>query len=232
MRSMFHCHADAIESNVSNPSSASAIMNWMAKNGLPPVFSCTNCARGLASSGPQCRASAMSRLTRSPKNGNFSNVRRRLSAVSLRNRPNSKSGDTSKFHKSLPFAGLSSIAEGKVSRRAGLAGWRRSADRTSLQANSLLTGNFTGKFAISGLRDALLRPKVAVLQRLLGQFPTGVNRENILKNREGFGGYQGIQLLQPRRHQNKLTSAVPLIVLKKSFRGDERNFLEPLMRFT
>ena len=89
-------------------------------------------------------------------------------------------------------------------------GWRRSADRTGLQENSLLTGNFTGKFAISGLRDAPLKPKVAVLQRLLGQFPTGVNRENILKNREGFGGYQGIQLLQPRRHQNKLTSAVPL----------------------
>jgi hypothetical protein len=30
-------------------------------------------------------------------------------------------------------------------------GWRRSADRTRLQANSLLTGNFTGNFAISGL---------------------------------------------------------------------------------
>jgi len=71
---------------------------------------------------------------------------------------------------------------------ARLLGWRRSADRTGLQANSLLTGNFTGKFAISGLRDAPLKPKVAVLQRLLGQFPTGVNRENILKNREGLVG--------------------------------------------
>jgi hypothetical protein len=28
------------------------------------------------------------------------------------------------------------------------------------------------------------------------------------------------------------TSALPLIVLKKSFWGDERNFLESLMRFT
>ena len=28
---------------------------------------------------------------------------------------------------------------------AGLPGWRRSADRTRLQTNSLLTGNFTGK---------------------------------------------------------------------------------------
>src|SRR5258708_450953 len=53
-----------------------------------------------------------------------------------------------------------------LSPRARLVGWRRSADRTGLQANSLLTGNFTGKFAISGLRDAPLKPKVAVLQRL------------------------------------------------------------------
>jgi hypothetical protein len=33
---------------------------------------------------------------------------------------------------------------------AGMAGWRRSADRTRLQENSLLTGNFTGNFAIAG----------------------------------------------------------------------------------
>jgi hypothetical protein len=33
----------------------------------------------------------------------------------------------------------------------GLPGWRRSGDRTRLHANSLLTGNFTGNFAISGL---------------------------------------------------------------------------------
>jgi hypothetical protein len=32
----------------------------------------------------------------------------------------------------------------------GVPGWRRSADRTRLHANSLLTGNFTGNFAILG----------------------------------------------------------------------------------
>jgi hypothetical protein len=58
-------------------------------------------------------------------------------------------------------------------------GWRRSADRTGLQANSLLTGNFTGNFAILGPRDALLEPEVVVLQALLGQFPTQINREII-----------------------------------------------------
>ena len=34
---------------------------------------------------------------------------------------------------------------------AGLPGWRRSADRTCLHQNSLLTGNFTGNFAVSRL---------------------------------------------------------------------------------
>jgi hypothetical protein len=42
-------------------------------------------------------------------------------------------------------------------------GWRRSADRTSLRTDSLLTGNSTGKITISGLWDALLMPEVTVL---------------------------------------------------------------------
>ena len=33
------------------------------------------------------------------------------------------------------------------------AGWRRSADRTCLHANSLLTGNFTGKLAILAVEE-------------------------------------------------------------------------------
>jgi hypothetical protein len=43
-----------------------------------------------------------------------------------------------------------------------MPGWRRSADGTHLQGNTLPTGNFT-----SGLRDALLKAEVTVLQRLL-----------------------------------------------------------------
>jgi hypothetical protein len=35
---------------------------------------------------------------------------------------------------------------------AQMPGWRRSADRTRLQMNSLQTGNFTGNFAIFGPR--------------------------------------------------------------------------------
>jgi hypothetical protein len=47
-----------------------------------------------------------------------------------------------------------------------MRGWRRSADRTGLQANSLLTGNFTGKIAISGLPKTILEQEAAVPQRL------------------------------------------------------------------
>ena len=44
---------------------------------------------------------------------------------------------------------------GTISPSAGLPGWRRSADRTRLQANSLLTGNFTGNFAILEPEDTI-----------------------------------------------------------------------------
>jgi hypothetical protein len=44
--------------------------------------------------------------------------------------------------------------------------------------NSLLTGNF----AI--FQVAPLNPEATVPQRLLAQFPTRTNRQNILKNRE------------------------------------------------
>ena len=66
---MSHCQAAATGSNASSPSSASAVKNWIAKNGLPPVFSCTSCARGRACSGSQCRASATSRVTSSSPRG-------------------------------------------------------------------------------------------------------------------------------------------------------------------
>ena len=44
----------------------------------------------------------------SPKNGSFSNVRRRLSAISRRKRPNSESGDRPAVRKGPPLAALSS----------------------------------------------------------------------------------------------------------------------------
>src|SRR5712664_260815 len=57
----------------------------------------------------------------SPKNGNFSNIRQRLSAIILRNSPNSVPEDPPPIHKTPLLAGLSGINEGKVSSR--WTGW-------------------------------------------------------------------------------------------------------------
>jgi hypothetical protein len=54
----------------------------------------------------------------SPRNGNISNIRRRLSAISPWKRPNLESGDRPQIRKSPPLAGISGITEGKIS-------WRR-----------------------------------------------------------------------------------------------------------
>jgi hypothetical protein len=50
------------------------------------------------------------------------------------------------------FPGLSG-AGCKLSLDEGLAGWRRSADRACLHANSLLTGNLQGKTRFRGSHD-------------------------------------------------------------------------------
>jgi hypothetical protein len=74
-----------------------------------------------------------------------------------------------------------------------MPGWRRSADRTCLQPNSLLTGNLTGKFTIFGLPEPLSMQEPEVLQRLLVKFPTHINRENILRMREIFDSNRDFQ---------------------------------------
>src|ERR1700730_2692624 len=65
MRSMSHRHARITGSNTSSPPSANSIKKWIAKNGLPPVFSCTSSANGRARSGSQWSASAINRPTSS-----------------------------------------------------------------------------------------------------------------------------------------------------------------------
>ena len=66
----------------------------------------------------------------------------------------------------------------------GLAGWRRSANRSRLHANSLLSGNLTGNFAILRHLETVLAQETAVLQPLIEQFPTQINREIISEIRE------------------------------------------------
>jgi hypothetical protein len=66
----------------------------------------------------------------------------------------------------------------------GLPGWRRSADRTCLHAISLLSGNLTGNFTILRHLETVLAQEPAVLQPLIEQFPTQINREIISEIRE------------------------------------------------
>ena len=53
--------------------------------------------------------------------------------------------------------------------------------------NSLLTGKLTGNFAILDPQKPISLHEPTVLQRLFTKFPTQINRENILKNREISG---------------------------------------------
>ena len=81
----------------------------------------------------------------------------------------------------------------------GLAGWRRSVDRTGLQSDSLRTGKFTGNFGISGLLNMVSKLKTAVPQRFLTKFSPQTNRENILRIRQFLGGIRECNLRRGKR---------------------------------
>jgi hypothetical protein len=70
---------------------------------------------------------------RSPKNGNFSNIRRRLSAILLSECRKSEPGDWWPIRKSPPLVGLSGISGGKISERQ--TGWLGREDSNLDMAN-------------------------------------------------------------------------------------------------
>ena len=59
---------------------------------------------------------------------------------------------------------------------------------------SLVSGNFTGNFAILGFRYAIEYQETTALQPLLEQFPTQIISENILKNSEFLSGISDLLL--------------------------------------
>jgi hypothetical protein len=63
---------------------------------------------------------------------------------------------------------------------------------------SLVSGNFTGNFAILGFRYAIEYQKTPALQPLLEQFPTQIISENILKNSEFSNGIRDLLLKNPQ----------------------------------
>ena len=88
----------------------------------------------------------------SPENGEFSWIRLETFGNSRPKKFERRSPETIGDEKSPTLAGLSATKEGNSPKR-GLPGWRHSADRTRLQANSLLTGNFTGILRFRGSLD-------------------------------------------------------------------------------
>jgi len=121
----------------------------------------------------------------SPRNGNISNMRRRLSAISPWNWPNLESGDRPQIRKSPPLAGISGITEGKISwRRTGWLAtqWDSNQSPHKFPANREFYREFS---KIWPHRDPFLQ-ETLVPQRFLSQFPTQNNRENICENREFF----------------------------------------------
>jgi hypothetical protein len=76
---------------------------------------------------------------------------------------------------------------GTISPSAALCGWRRSADRTCLQLNSLLTGNFTGKIAFFAFQRQSRNHKSPSIRRFLSIFLTRIIREIGSRNSEFSG---------------------------------------------
>jgi hypothetical protein len=70
------------------------------------------------------------------------------------------------------------------SRSPALPGWRRSADRTCLRANSLLTGIFTEKIAIMGGPGTVSSRKRLHCSLFSNNSLLGNNREYMWRNRE------------------------------------------------
>jgi hypothetical protein len=73
------------------------------------------------------------------------------------------------------------------------AGWRSSGIRTCLRANSLLTGNFTGKFAVLGVWETISEPETAVPQRLFEHFPYSDEQGKQFEEQGIFRKQQGIR---------------------------------------
>jgi hypothetical protein len=65
--------------------------------------------------------------------------------------------------------------------------------------NSLLTGKLTVNFAIPGPQKLISLHETIVLQLLFTKFPTQINRENILKNREFLNGNREFRLQGGKR---------------------------------
>jgi hypothetical protein len=135
--------------------------------GIPssPAAMAENLASCTASSATQCRSNPVSGRNL-PKMGVFQMSAGDYPLFRSENAQNRSPETGGQFAKARHWRAFLRVS-GIVSPSAGLPGWRRSADRARLQANSLLSGNLTGNFAISGVLKPISSPETAVPQRLI-----------------------------------------------------------------
>ena len=100
--------------------------------------------------------------------------------------------------------------------------------------NSLLTGKLTGNFAILGPQKPISLHETTVLQRLFTKFPTQINRENILKNREFLSGNREFHLQNGKRpfltHLFGGSRTRSVLILNLQMRGGRDDGREPASR--
>jgi len=106
-----------------------------------------DCSLKTAASATQCRSNPVSGRSL-PKTGVFQMSAGDYRLFRSENAENWSLETAGQFAKARHWRAFLPVS-GTFSLGAALPGWRRSAHRAGLHANSLLTGNFTGKFAIS-----------------------------------------------------------------------------------
>jgi hypothetical protein len=140
------------------------------------------------------------------QNGNIRGCGWRLSPIARPRLPTWEHGDEVERAKSRHFRPILAFP-GEPGGTPEWVGWRRSADRTFLQLNSLLSGNLTGNFVYFEHPRDLSGAKPAVRRALFKQFPGLVNRENYSRIREiSRRNRERDQQLRPRSTVQRRTS--------------------------
>ena len=124
------------------------------------------------------------------KNGNFLNGGQRFSPRRMKFSANLGISETNRRAKGPMFAGAFASSGGQKT-ETGLGGWRPSAVSTLLCLFSLLTGNFTGKFAKIGALAARETVESAVVMGLPKRIPYSTEQGIIFADRGILAREQG-----------------------------------------
>ena len=130
----------------------------------PACILMTKFAVSTASSATQCRSNPVSGRNL-PKTGVFQMSAGDYRLFRSENAQNCSPETGGQFAKARHWRAFLRVSR-TLSLSAGPPGWGGSADRTRLRANSLLTGNFTGNFAILRHLETVLAQKTLCCSHL------------------------------------------------------------------